>query len=196
MADKGDTILDGITQKELIELNRDLVAYAEYLLSIYGIRYDTQGINANDFVGRVIMKVLDVDGDDHRIWDPQKNPDIVKFFKGCISSEISNHLVSKRSETTIDKNLNPNFDFFDTLGEDSKILEQADVNMLEEQLLNTLIEEDEELAEIFIFLEDDLSIEDIAKQMDYDNPRKIYYAREKIRNITDKVLDKLGRYKP
>lgn len=192
MADKGDTILNGITADELIEIYRELVAYADYLLSIYGINFDTQGINAKDFASRVVMKVLDIDSDDHRIWDPINNPDIVKFFKGCISSEISNHLVSSRVNTTVDMNLDPSYDFFESIGNDSRILESIDENILKDEILNSLIEEDEDLAEIFILLQEDLSIDEIADKMNYSSSRKVYYARDKIRNITLKVLKQLG----
>jgi|GEM_PF-1922006 DNA-directed RNA polymerase specialized sigma24 family protein len=195
MTDKGDTILDGITKENLIEIYRDLVAYADYLLSIYGVWYDTQGINAHDFASSVIMKVLDVDSDDHRKWNPSKNPDIVRFFKGCISSEISNHLVSKRFQTTADNTLKLDYDFFDSLGKDNTITEQFDTAIIQEQLLNTLIEENEELAEILLYLVDEYSIEEIAELMDYESTRKVYYARDKIRNITIQVLNKLGKEK-
>ncbi|MBO6794653.1 MAG: hypothetical protein JJ895_12135 [Balneolaceae bacterium] len=195
MTDKADTILDGLSKDEWIAIYRDLVRYGEYLLRIYGIKYDTQGINANDFVGRVVMKVLDVDADDHRVWNPKKNPDVVKFFKGCISSEISNHLVSKRHSTTIDMNIDPELDFFENIGTDTSIISEVDANIIQEKIINKLMEEDVELVEVLFLIQEDISFQDIAKRRSYPNTRKVYYARDKIRSISDEVLNKLSEEK-
>lgn len=195
MTDKADTILDGLSKDEWIGMYRDLVRYGGFLLRIYEVKYDTQGINANDFVGRVIMKVLDVDADDHRVWDPQKNPDILKFFKGCISSEISNHLVSKRHTTTIDMNSDPEFDFFENLGTDTSIVSEVDAKIIEEKIIDKLMEEDVELVEVLFLIQEDISFQDIAKRRGYPNTRKVYYARDKIRSVSDEVLNKLSEEK-
>lgn len=193
MADEGNKILDGITEEQWKDIYRDLLGYAVFLLSLYNIKFDTQGLNASDFVGRVVAKVLDIDGDSHRVWDPKKNPDKVAFFKGCISSEISNHLVSSRVTTSVDVDIDHDFDFFASIGVDSMILNEVDTKMFKDKLIDDLLEIDEQLVEVLFCLEEDLSVEKIAKNLNFKNPRQVRYAISKIRDATGTLSRKLNK---
>jgi hypothetical protein len=192
MVDKGNHILDGISEDEWKEIYRDLVSYAVFQLKIYSVNNDTHGLNAQDFVGRVVTKVLSIGKKNHRVWDPVKNPDKVKFFKGCLSSEISNHFKSSRFKTSVDKELDTEYNFFDSIGTDTNILDEVDATIFKDKLIEALFQVDEKLVEVLFLLEEDRSVEDIAKNLAFKNSRQVRYAITKIRNITMSVAFKLG----
>lgn len=181
--------LDDYPDDELAELYKDLIGYAEYRLKFTS----TQGISAEDFVGRVIRKVLDEDSDDHRAWDPNTNPDLAKFLKGCISSEISNHFdLMSTTQTHYVENENSDDSFFDLLTGDDGFLEQIEGNELRNKLFEELIEIDEELADL-LFIQDNggYSAKEIAQKLNYDSASKVYNARKRLRRACEKIINKV-----
>src|SRR5699024_7073258 len=85
-----------LTENELQELYEMLLSFANFRLDFN----DTQGLSAEDFVHRVIRKVIDTDSQDHRRWNVDTTPSFENFLKSCLSSEISNHFNRKSTKTT------------------------------------------------------------------------------------------------
>jgi hypothetical protein len=187
MRDKGHKILEGLSEKEIKDIYRELISYAEYKLNFVS----HQGIDAEDFVSKVLRKVLDINSEDHRKWNPEKNPDILKFFKGCISSEISNHFNLKSSESLVDVNHETERDFFESLEGNSDIFEELIANELRDILIDELIEYDESLAELLLFQEKEFTAAEIADELNYDSVEDVYNARKRLRRACESFIAKI-----
>jgi hypothetical protein len=151
-----------------------LYAHSIFRLKWFGIKSDArlQGRQYKDFAHEAVTLVYE----GKRVWDPNKEPDIVKYLKSVINSLISNLLKSEEYKSATGANLTDEMN-------DAMLFD----NMLEMRFLNKDIIEQIEDTLLFTDLAKGMTPQDISEKysdMDIDKVRNIQKRiKRHIRNI-------------
>ena len=159
-----------------------LYAHSIFRLKWFGIKSDTrlQGRQYKDFAHEAVTLVYE----GKRIWDANKEPDIVKYLKSVINSLISNLLKSEEYKRATGADLTDEMNdamLFDNMLE-MRFLNKDTIEQIEETLL-----EDTDMWLVFTDLAKGMTPQDISEKysdMDIDKVRNIQKRiKRHIRNI-------------
>ncbi|MCW9706209.1 hypothetical protein [Fodinibius salsisoli] len=190
MTNNAQDRFEELTEDELQELYEKLLSFANFRLDFNDT---TQGLSAEDFVHRVIRKVIDTDSQDHRRWNTETTPNFENFLKSCLSSEISNHFNRKNTKTTSTIETPDQDDsFFDLQDSGTALMSEIEGNELREHLFDELIEYDEELTELLFLQEKEYTTDEIVEELNYESRQKVYNARKRLRRACETFLDQLS----
>lgn len=165
-------------QKLSTEDYKSLVKFAESKLSIlFHSQKVPGGDEAEDFVQEAITKVIE----GKRKWDPQKNPNFIKFLLGVISSIINNHTRKLISKSHSDIEAKTEIDFWNNILSVDRIVERLELKELEEYIYNQLEEDDEELALLLMYQLDGYEPQDLHEMLEYDRIEDVYNANKRLK---------------
>jgi hypothetical protein len=179
--------IESLSKEELEELMLILISYAEYRLNYID---SSTGKQAKDFAYDIITKALDNTHPNHRKWNKVKTPDPKDFLLSWLMSDISNHFSLKSTSSTNNPELD-SAEYFEQIIGDTTLGINLDSKDLRDTVFDFISEEDQKLAELFIYDEAGFKMEEIISDLGYSDRDKVYNARKRLRRAIEKALDSL-----
>lgn len=153
-----------------------LYSHAIFRLRWFGIKSEIrlQGREYKDFAHEAVTLIYE----GKRVWDPQKEPDIIKYLKKVINSLISNLLKSEENKTMTDVDLTDEMNdalLFDNMFQ-QKLINQDLMSQIEDTLLD-----DPDMWLVFTDLAIGMTPLDISEKYDKMDIEKIRNIQKRLR---------------